>query len=91
MGPNINPGTGAADKAHRGNILVISTVAQPEQYGSQKQSCPIGYVDARANKNANQLAQDIADQFAQQFKCGIDQAKFYGNIGKYSGAPSRLQ
>lgn len=33
--------------------------------------CHVGYVDARANPNANELAQQLADQRARTFKCEI--------------------
>ncbi|WP_245411909.1 hypothetical protein [Methylocella silvestris] len=34
--------------------------------------CHIGYVDARANPDANQLAREIADEHARSFRCGKD-------------------
>ena len=34
--------------------------------------CHVGYVDARANPNANELAQQLADEKARGFKCGAD-------------------
>lgn len=34
--------------------------------------CQVGYVDARANANANELAREIADKFARGFVCGRD-------------------
>jgi hypothetical protein len=37
-------------------------------------SCHVGYVDARANPNANELARKIADEHARAFKCGKDEA-----------------
>ena len=36
-------------------------------------SCHVGYVDARANPNANDLARKIADENARSFKCGKDE------------------
>ena len=35
-------------------------------------SCHVGYVDARANPDANTLARKIADEQARNFKCGKD-------------------
>jgi hypothetical protein len=32
--------------------------------------CQVGYVDARANPNANELAQQLADEHARAFQCG---------------------
>lgn len=84
---NTNPQTGMQDEQHRGQVLVISTVA-----GSHRpdHACVVGYVDARANKNANALARNIADFLAAQFRCGIDVAEFYGLRGDLSGTPTSL-
>jgi hypothetical protein len=41
--------------------------------------CHVGYVDARSNPNANELAQQIADQHARNFKCGTDKPVVLGN------------
>ena len=35
-------------------------------------TCQIGYVDARANPDANELARKIADEHAKGFQCGKD-------------------
>jgi hypothetical protein len=35
--------------------------------------CHVGYVDARANPNANGLARELADAMARAFKCGVDE------------------
>jgi hypothetical protein len=42
--------------------------------------CHVGYVDARANPNANELAQRIADDHARTFKCGTDKPIVLGNL-----------
>jgi hypothetical protein len=34
--------------------------------------CQVGYVDARSNPNANELAQQLADENARAFQCGKD-------------------
>jgi hypothetical protein len=34
--------------------------------------CHVGYVDRRANPNANELARQIADDHARSFRCGTD-------------------
>lgn len=83
---NINPDTGSADKEYRGNVLVITTVGQI----NNTQNCVIGYVDARANKNANMIARKIADKYGENFVCGVDDARFFGKRGKYSGTPNEL-
>ena len=42
--------------------------------------CHVGYVDARANANANELAQQLADQKARGFKCGADKPNVAGKV-----------
>ena len=42
--------------------------------------CHVGYVDARANPNANELAQKLADQRARDFKCGADKPVISGKV-----------
>lgn len=42
--------------------------------------CHVGYVDARANPNANKLAQQLADDRARGFKCGADKPVAAGKI-----------
>ena len=48
--------------------------------------CHAGYVDGRANPNANELANEIADTRARTFKCGKDKPVILGIQGKgFSG------
>lgn len=44
--------------------------------------CPVAYVDAAANPNADDLARQAADQIARDFKCGTDQPKVLGTSGR---------
>jgi hypothetical protein len=44
--------------------------------------CPVAYVDAAANPNADELARQAADQIARDFKCGTDQPKVLGASGR---------
>ena len=44
--------------------------------------CPVAYVDAAANPNADELARQAADQIAHDFKCGADEAKVLGAPGR---------
>ena len=44
--------------------------------------CPVAYVDAAANPNADELARQAADQVARDFKCGTDEAKVLGAPGR---------
>ncbi|MBL1406070.1 MAG: hypothetical protein COC17_05385 [Hyphomicrobiales bacterium] len=82
----VNPDTGSADKKHQGNVLVISKVAQK----NNPYSCVIGYVDARANKDANVMARQVADTHGALFVCGVHEARFFGKRGEYSGTPREL-
>lgn len=66
--------------------MIISKVAQK----NNPYSCVIGYVDARANKNANVKARQVADDFGNSFECGVDEAQFFGERGVYSGTPNEL-
>lgn len=83
---NVDLDTGSADKKSQGNVLVVTKVAQ----ANSPDSCVIGYVDARANKNANVMARQVADKYGDGFVCRLDEARFYGKRGKYSGSPNEL-
>lgn len=43
--------------------------------------CHVGYVDARANSDANTLAREIADKYARGFACGKDKPIILGKVG----------
>jgi hypothetical protein len=43
--------------------------------------CHVGYVDAKANPDANALARKIADENARAFKCGKDKRIVRGKVG----------
>ena len=77
---------GEVDPKREGQVLVISTVATPDY----PYSCHVGYVDARANADANVLAQKIADEIAIGFQCENDRPAFYGKRGPFSGTPTGL-
>lgn len=64
-----------------GQVLRVSRVGQPDD----EQGCPVGYVDALANKNANDLARELADTIAVSFQCGKDWAKYHGTRGPKAG------
>lgn len=83
---NINPDTGAPDDAHRGQVLVVSRVAQPDD----GDGCVVGYVDALANGDANTLARQVADTLAEGFACRTDEPQFHGARGPLSGDPTRV-
>jgi len=44
--------------------------------------CHVAHVDVRANPNANELARQIADETARDFKCGKDEVKIAGQAGR---------
>ncbi len=43
--------------------------------------CHVGYVDARANPDANELARKLADEHARTFRCGKDKRIVAGKTG----------
>jgi hypothetical protein len=49
--------------------------------------CHVGYVDGRANPNANELAVEIADRHARSFQCGKDKPIILGVQGKGFSGP----
>jgi hypothetical protein len=51
--------------------------------------CQVGYVDARANPNANELARQIADQHARKFDCEKDKPIVLGEVSPGIGMPTR--
>ena len=78
---NANPNTGAVDKSHEGQVLMVYRIAKH----SEDLTCIAGMVDARANKNANKRARKIADTIAPYFGCGEEQPQYHGKKGKYAG------
>jgi hypothetical protein len=82
---NPDPKTGMPSPANAGQILVISRVAQQDD----GLSCVVGYVDALANKNANLMAQEIADSDARDFACGLAEPMWAGVRGPKSSEPMR--
>lgn len=47
---------------YQGQVLVVTNIAPGN-------TCHIGYVDARANENAGQIARDAAEEFGGNFDC----------------------
>jgi len=56
-----------------GQVLIVTTLGP-------NGVCHVAYIDARARKNANQLAREIADTKARSFDCNRD-AALYGRPG----------
>jgi hypothetical protein len=71
------------DAESQGQVLAVSRVGQP----GDEEGCPVGYVDALANKEPNLLAREIADTIAVSFKCGTDSPVYHGARGPKSGDP----
>ena len=63
-----------------GQVLVVTRLAPGRV-------CHVGYVDGRANTDANILARKIADEHARDFRCGIDKAVILGNRGPGFSSP----
>jgi len=68
------------DKSATGQVLVVTRLPPGAV-------CRVGYVDGRANPDANALAQKIADEIARNFKCGSDKPVFLGNKGPGFSGP----
>lgn len=81
---NVDPNTGTAEEGQGGQVLVVSRVAQREP----EEACVVGYVDARANGQANEIARRVADEIARSFDCERDEPRYHGERGPYSGNPS---
>lgn len=56
-----------------GRVLVVTRLGKDGE-------CHIGYVDARANADANDIARRIADEKAASFRCGTDKAEVRGAV-----------
>jgi hypothetical protein len=64
--------TGPDDRKASGRKLVVTRLGPGGV-------CHVGYVDARANPDASELARKHADEKARTFKCGVDRAESVGN------------
>jgi hypothetical protein len=64
----------AKDGLFRGQVLVVTRLGP-------RGVCHVGYVDGRANPNANDLAREIADRHARAFRCGKDKPIVLGEKG----------
>lgn len=64
----------------RGSTLVVTRLGKGGV-------CHVGYVDGQANKNANELAREIADKHARNFSCGKDKRIVLGEQGPSFSGP----
>ena len=81
----IDPKTGESSHENGGQVLVISRVAQKDD----GLSCVVGYVDALANPDANDLARKVADDTAHDFACGYAEPMWEGTKGPKVSEPTR--
>ena len=80
-----DPETTSDTETRYGQVLVVATVATPDD----PTSCVVGYVDALENEDANTLARKIADEEAPGFTCGTSEPQWHGQRGKLAGEPMR--
>ncbi|TFF21806.1 hypothetical protein E3C22_14100 [Jiella endophytica] len=78
---HLDPGDGSGKIT---DVLAVYTL-------SGEGSCPVGYVDASVNRDANVLARQIADEEAQGFVCGSDRPKYRGKFSELGGSASAVQ
>ena len=70
----------SSDEPVRGEMLVVTRLAPGGV-------CHVGYVDGKANPDANALAQKIADEHARKFRCGTDKPIVLGSKGPSFSGP----
>jgi hypothetical protein len=80
---NMNPETSEPDKAFYGQVLVVSRVGKADD----KTGCVTAYIDALANKDANEMARKLADEQAPGFACGKEKPVFHGRKGDRISEP----
>jgi hypothetical protein len=61
-------------KTISGQVLVVTRLGP-------RGVCHVGYVDALANRDANELARKIADEKARTYRCGTDTPIILGETG----------
>ena len=82
---NIDPATYEPSPKLKGQVLVVSKVADDDGQG-----CVVGYVDALANPEPNLLARQVADTRAGAFVCGRDMAGYHGIRGPTAAEPTHV-
>jgi hypothetical protein len=61
------------ERTSTGRVLVVTRL-------NPGAVCHVGYVDARANPDANELAAQLADEMARGFQCGKDKPVVRGKV-----------
>lgn len=82
---NPNPDTGAIDDKSKGQVLAIYKVGQK----GEGEACTVGYVDARANPNPNELARKVAAEEVKDFACRLNEPQWHGIKGPLAGQEMR--
>lgn len=70
----------SGDVPMKGEVLVVTRLAPGRV-------CHVGYVDAKANADAETLARGLADARARRFRCGVDKAEIVGTRGPGFSGP----
>jgi hypothetical protein len=70
----------AENGTYRGEVLVVTRLGPGGV-------CHVGYVDARQNAKAVELAREIADRHAPAFRCGMDKPIVLGDKGPGFSGP----
>jgi hypothetical protein len=71
---------GAEDPPVEGEVIVVTRLAPGGV-------CHVGYIDGKANADAQALAQKLADEKARKFKCGKDKPTIVGQTGPGFSGP----
>jgi hypothetical protein len=82
---NANEETGEVDQKSRGQVLAIFKVGQK----GEGEACTVGYVDARANPNPNELARKVAATEVHNFACRFNEPQWHGVKGPTAGDAMR--
>ena len=65
-----------ADNIRKLDVLVVTRLGPPGGV------CHVAYVDAQANRDANELAREAADEKAKDFRCDVDKPALVGAKGR---------
>jgi hypothetical protein len=71
-------------KTVSGQVLVVTRLGP-------RGVCHVGYVDALANRDANEIARRIADEKARAFRCDTDKPVIVGETGPGFSSTSRAE
>lgn len=80
---HVDPGDGSGKTV---SVLGIYTIGD-----AGRESCPVGYVDASVNKNANVLARQVADEAARGFACDVDRPRYHGAVSELGGSATAVR